>query len=168
MDKSITSIRLIFEKTYGKESTTKWIAYWRTFFISVAELFGYNNGDEWMVAHYLFQKKQRLLLAVQHRTTWKHPFKSQYVLSNFVKYLDEQLVSHTNKILRSGFKNKIWNHVVKFHPGQFQFLVPYFMPSDVLQSQANSCKKTKDGLDNPNSGFFFLKRCRRAVCYLLR
>uniref|UniRef100_A0A804UJ73 S-adenosyl-L-methionine-dependent methyltransferase superfamily protein n=1 Tax=Zea mays TaxID=4577 RepID=A0A804UJ73_MAIZE len=57
MDKSITSIRLIFEETYGKESTTKWIAYWRTFFISVAELFGYNNGDEWMVAHYLFRKK---------------------------------------------------------------------------------------------------------------
>ena len=57
MNKSITSIRSIFEKTYGKESTTKWIAYWRTFFISVAELFGYNNGDEWMVAHYLFQKK---------------------------------------------------------------------------------------------------------------
>ncbi|OEL35615.1 (S)-coclaurine N-methyltransferase [Dichanthelium oligosanthes] len=57
MDQSITSIRPIFEKTYGKESTTKWIAYWRTFFISVAELFGYNNGDEWMVAHYLLQKK---------------------------------------------------------------------------------------------------------------
>uniref|UniRef100_A0A0D9WRF3 Methyltransferase domain-containing protein n=1 Tax=Leersia perrieri TaxID=77586 RepID=A0A0D9WRF3_9ORYZ len=46
-----------FEKTYGKESATKWIAYWRTFFISVAELFGYNNGGEWMVAHFLFQKK---------------------------------------------------------------------------------------------------------------
>ncbi|WVZ79648.1 hypothetical protein U9M48_027204 [Paspalum notatum var. saurae] len=57
MDKSITSIRPIFEKTYGKESATKWIAYWRTFFIAVAELFGYNNGDEWMVAHYLFRKK---------------------------------------------------------------------------------------------------------------
>ncbi|CAN6216496.1 unnamed protein product [Urochloa humidicola] len=57
MDRSITSIRPIFEKTYGKESMTKWIAYWRTFFISVAELFGYNNGDEWMVAHYLFRKK---------------------------------------------------------------------------------------------------------------
>ena len=57
MDKNITSIRPIFEKTYGKESATKWIAYWRTFFISVAELFGYNNGDEWMVAHFLFRKK---------------------------------------------------------------------------------------------------------------
>ncbi|GJM98121.1 hypothetical protein PR202_ga15098 [Eleusine coracana subsp. coracana] len=57
MDKNIISIRPIFEETYGKESTTKWIAYWRTFFISVAELFRYNNGDEWMVAHYLFRKK---------------------------------------------------------------------------------------------------------------
>uniref|UniRef100_A0A6V7QQB4 (S)-coclaurine N-methyltransferase n=1 Tax=Ananas comosus var. bracteatus TaxID=296719 RepID=A0A6V7QQB4_ANACO len=58
MDQNITSVRPIFESTYGKESTTKWIAYWRTFFISVAELFRYNNGDEWMVALYLFKKKQ--------------------------------------------------------------------------------------------------------------
>ncbi|KAF7102663.1 hypothetical protein CFC21_103759 [Triticum aestivum] len=57
MDKNIAAIRPIFEKTYGRESATKWIAYWRTFFISVAELFGYNNGDEWMVAHHLFRKK---------------------------------------------------------------------------------------------------------------
>ncbi|OAY68021.1 (S)-coclaurine N-methyltransferase [Ananas comosus] len=57
MDQNITSVRPIFESTYGKESATKWIAYWRTFFISVAELFRYNNGDEWMVALYLFKKK---------------------------------------------------------------------------------------------------------------
>ncbi|KAJ8470931.1 hypothetical protein OPV22_025274 [Ensete ventricosum] len=57
MDGNLTSIRPIFEATYGKDSATKWIAYWRTFFISVAELFGYNNGDEWMVAHFLFKKK---------------------------------------------------------------------------------------------------------------
>ncbi|RRT63392.1 hypothetical protein B296_00012418 [Ensete ventricosum] len=58
MDSNLTSIRTIFEATYdGKDSATKWIAYWRTFFISVAELFGYNNGDEWMVAHFLFKKK---------------------------------------------------------------------------------------------------------------
>uniref|UniRef100_A0A6V7QRA1 (S)-coclaurine N-methyltransferase n=1 Tax=Ananas comosus var. bracteatus TaxID=296719 RepID=A0A6V7QRA1_ANACO len=57
MDQNITPVRPIFESTYRKESTTKWIAYWRTFFISVAELFRYNNGDEWMVALYLFKKK---------------------------------------------------------------------------------------------------------------
>ncbi|KAG5045066.1 hypothetical protein JHK86_014472 [Glycine max] len=42
---------------YGKDSATKWTAYWRTFFITVAELFGYNNGEEWIVAHFLFKKK---------------------------------------------------------------------------------------------------------------
>ncbi|XP_042488486.1 (S)-coclaurine N-methyltransferase-like [Macadamia integrifolia] len=57
MDQNMASISPIMESTYGKDSAVKWIAYWRTFFISVAELFGYNNGEEWMVAHFLFKKK---------------------------------------------------------------------------------------------------------------
>ncbi|KAF7830437.1 (S)-coclaurine N-methyltransferase [Senna tora] len=57
MDHCMTSIKPIMESTYGKDSAVKWTAYWRTFFISVAELFGYNNGEEWMVAHFLFKKK---------------------------------------------------------------------------------------------------------------
>lgn len=57
MDSNLGSIRPIMESTYGVDSATKWTVYWRTFFIAVAELFGYNNGDEWMVAHFLFKKK---------------------------------------------------------------------------------------------------------------
>ncbi|KAJ9550540.1 hypothetical protein OSB04_014585 [Centaurea solstitialis] len=57
MDANITSVKPIMESTYGKDAAVKWTVYWRTFFISVAELFGYNNGEEWMVAHYLFKKK---------------------------------------------------------------------------------------------------------------
>ncbi|KAF9616998.1 hypothetical protein IFM89_033068 [Coptis chinensis] len=57
MDLNLTSIKPIMEKTYGKDSAVKWTAYWRTFFISVAELFGYNNGEEWMVVLFLFKKK---------------------------------------------------------------------------------------------------------------
>ncbi|RWR80305.1 S-coclaurine N-methyltransferase-like protein [Cinnamomum micranthum f. kanehirae] len=57
MDQNMASIKPIMESTYGKDSATKWTAYWRTFFISVAELFRYNNGEEWMVAHFLFKKK---------------------------------------------------------------------------------------------------------------
>ncbi|KAJ4830155.1 hypothetical protein Tsubulata_042905 [Turnera subulata] len=57
MDKNLASIKPIMESTYGKDQSLKWTVYWRTFFIAVAELFGYNNGDEWMVAHFLFRKK---------------------------------------------------------------------------------------------------------------
>ena len=38
-------IKPIMQPTYGKDSATKWTAYWRTSFIAVAELFGYNNGE---------------------------------------------------------------------------------------------------------------------------
>ncbi|XP_034683089.1 (S)-coclaurine N-methyltransferase isoform X1 [Vitis riparia] len=56
MDKNLASIKPIMESTYGKDSAVKWTVYWRTFFISVAELFGYNDGEEWMVALFLFKK----------------------------------------------------------------------------------------------------------------
>ena len=57
MDRNIASIKPIMESTYGKDSAVKWTVYWRTFFIAVAELFGYNNGEEWMVSLFLFKKK---------------------------------------------------------------------------------------------------------------
>ncbi|KAK7351293.1 hypothetical protein VNO77_10624 [Canavalia gladiata] len=48
MDQRMAFIKPIMESTYGMDSAVKWTAYWRTFFIAVAELFGYNNGEEWM------------------------------------------------------------------------------------------------------------------------
>ncbi|KAK6162013.1 hypothetical protein DH2020_001854 [Rehmannia glutinosa] len=57
MDHNLSSVKPIMESTYGKDSAVKWTVYWRTFFIAVAELFGYNDGEEWMVAHFLFKKK---------------------------------------------------------------------------------------------------------------
>ncbi|XAR69945.1 hypothetical protein NMG60_11001729 [Bertholletia excelsa] len=57
MDKNLSSIKPIMESTYGKDSAVKWTVYWRTFFMAVAELFGYNNGEEWMVTLFLFKKK---------------------------------------------------------------------------------------------------------------
>jgi len=56
-DKNIAQIREIFAKTYGADQVTKWTAYWRSFFLACAELFIYNNGQEWFVSHYLFEKK---------------------------------------------------------------------------------------------------------------
>ena len=57
MDQNLSNIKPIMESTYGKDSAVKWTVYWRTFFIAVAELFGYNNGEEWMVVHFLLKKK---------------------------------------------------------------------------------------------------------------
>lgn len=56
VDGNIGEIHPILEETYGDEAV-KWEAYWRTFYIAVAELFAYNGGQEWFVAHYLFEKR---------------------------------------------------------------------------------------------------------------
>eukprot|EP01018_Ginkgo_biloba_P004175 Gb_29392 [translate_table: standard] len=56
MTKNLPSIMPILQDTYGEESK-KWMVYWRTFFIAVTELFGYNDGEEWMVSHFLFKRK---------------------------------------------------------------------------------------------------------------
>jgi len=39
-------------ETYGSESAPLWFQRWRMFWMSCAELFGYANGQEWLVAHY--------------------------------------------------------------------------------------------------------------------
>ena len=56
MDENQKVITPILEKTYGRTEAAKWRAYWRTFFMSCAELWGYRGGEEWIVSHYLFRK----------------------------------------------------------------------------------------------------------------
>ena len=56
MDRNKERIMPILKATYGGEQMTKWWVYWRVFFMSCAELWGYKNGSEWMVSHYLFKK----------------------------------------------------------------------------------------------------------------
>jgi cyclopropane-fatty-acyl-phospholipid synthase len=56
MDANAKVIWPILEKTYGRTEAKKWRAYWRTFFMSCAELWGYREGEEWIVSHYLFSK----------------------------------------------------------------------------------------------------------------
>jgi cyclopropane-fatty-acyl-phospholipid synthase len=57
MDQHKDLIMPLFEKTYGKDQAVKWWVYWRIFFMSCAELWGYDKGNEWFVSHYLFQKR---------------------------------------------------------------------------------------------------------------
>jgi cyclopropane-fatty-acyl-phospholipid synthase len=58
MDAHRDEILPVFEKTYGEADARRWFQRWRVFFMSCAELFGYRNGNEWGVSHYLFSKKQ--------------------------------------------------------------------------------------------------------------
>ena len=56
MDAHREQILPLFRKTYGPKNAIKWWAYWRIFFMSCAELWGYKSGEEWIVSHYLFSK----------------------------------------------------------------------------------------------------------------
>lgn len=56
MDANKASIMPLFEATYGKDQAVKWWVFWRIFYMSCAELWGFNKGEEWIVSHYLFAK----------------------------------------------------------------------------------------------------------------
>jgi cyclopropane-fatty-acyl-phospholipid synthase len=45
--------------TYGPAHAKRWLHRWRMFFLAVAELFGYAEGREWYVGHYLLRPTQR-------------------------------------------------------------------------------------------------------------
>ena len=46
----------VLEAAYGGDAA-RWLQRWRMFFMACAELFGYDNGREWMVAHYRFRRR---------------------------------------------------------------------------------------------------------------
>jgi cyclopropane-fatty-acyl-phospholipid synthase len=56
MDKHKAEIMPLFEETYGKSQAVKWWVYWRLFYLACAELWNFNQGNEWIVSHYLFHK----------------------------------------------------------------------------------------------------------------
>lgn len=55
MDKNKEQIMPIFAAVYEGDEKV-WFERWRIFFMACAELFGYSQGNEWMVGHYLFEK----------------------------------------------------------------------------------------------------------------
>jgi cyclopropane-fatty-acyl-phospholipid synthase len=56
MDERREALMPLFRQTYGHEADVWWTR-WRLFFLSVAELFGYDEGQCWWVSHYLFEKR---------------------------------------------------------------------------------------------------------------
>ncbi|MDB4474210.1 cyclopropane-fatty-acyl-phospholipid synthase family protein [Opitutaceae bacterium] len=56
MDAHRAQIEPLFAETYGADQVRKWWVYWRVFYMSCAELWGYRSGEEWLVSHYRFIK----------------------------------------------------------------------------------------------------------------
>lgn len=57
MDSKKSEILSIFESTYGHKESKKWWVYWRIFFMACAELWGFKQGKEWSISHYVFSKR---------------------------------------------------------------------------------------------------------------
>ncbi len=57
MDRNRNRVMPILAATYGQAEARRWWVYWRVFFMSCAELFGYRGGQEWLVSHYLFERR---------------------------------------------------------------------------------------------------------------
>jgi len=56
LDAHRLEVGAIFARTYGPSEARRFLHYWRTFFLSCAELWGYRGGSEWLVSHYLFAR----------------------------------------------------------------------------------------------------------------
>ncbi|MGD8990523.1 MAG: cyclopropane-fatty-acyl-phospholipid synthase family protein [Desulfobacterales bacterium] len=57
LDKNREKIMPILIETYGPDKADRWLQRWRIFFMACAELWGYRNGQEWLVSHYLLKKR---------------------------------------------------------------------------------------------------------------
>lgn len=56
MDANADLLTPVLEAIYNGEAEL-WRGRWRIFFMVCAELFGYRNGQEWWVSHYLFERR---------------------------------------------------------------------------------------------------------------
>lgn len=57
MDGARETLWPVIERVYGKAGARVWWGRWRLFFMACAELFGYEEGRQWGVSHYLFEKQ---------------------------------------------------------------------------------------------------------------
>lgn len=58
MDRNKNHIMPVLKRVYGDEAALWWQR-WRIFFMSCAELFGYDKGNQWLVGHYLWSPKNK-------------------------------------------------------------------------------------------------------------
>lgn len=57
LDSRKKNIYPIISKIYGKAHARRWFLRWRIFFMACAELWGFREGNEWIVSHYLMGRR---------------------------------------------------------------------------------------------------------------
>jgi cyclopropane-fatty-acyl-phospholipid synthase len=57
LDRHQPEVREILAQTYGPDQQSRWLANWRLFFIACEETWGMRNGREYLVSHYLFERR---------------------------------------------------------------------------------------------------------------
>jgi cyclopropane-fatty-acyl-phospholipid synthase len=55
MDRRRDAVLPILAATYGEDQVRRWWVRWRVFFMACSELFGYRDGQEWFVGHFLLR-----------------------------------------------------------------------------------------------------------------
>ncbi|TDK27536.1 class I SAM-dependent methyltransferase [Luteimonas aestuarii] len=56
-DQNREACMAVLREAYGAQAASLWFQRWRMFWMACAELFGYRDGQEWGVAHYLFDRR---------------------------------------------------------------------------------------------------------------
>ncbi|GAB2590686.1 class I SAM-dependent methyltransferase [Dyella jejuensis] len=56
-DRGRHDVMRILQETYGMRLAPLWFQRWRMFWMACAELFGYEQGQQWLVAHYCFARQ---------------------------------------------------------------------------------------------------------------
>lgn len=55
LDSHAVDVMPVLVDAYGSDSAKMWLNRWRVFFMACAELWGYRQGEEWYVTHYLLE-----------------------------------------------------------------------------------------------------------------
>jgi cyclopropane fatty-acyl-phospholipid synthase-like methyltransferase len=57
MDRQISRIQEVLAETYGQDQMKRWWVNWRLFFLACEATWAYRGGREYIVSHYLFEKR---------------------------------------------------------------------------------------------------------------
>jgi cyclopropane-fatty-acyl-phospholipid synthase len=57
MDRNREKTLKVLSTTYGEKDAVRWFNRWRLLFLAGAELFGYQQGQQWWVSHYLLEQQ---------------------------------------------------------------------------------------------------------------